>query len=167
MDPGTPDALLQRHGGGRVGMPGLLGDLDRRMRRTYCPFPRLLGLAVDRALTWERKDRRDLQWYPQGISSSVRTDVETPNCGGAALVSPVTPFNAVTVSADGAFAYASQSDATAAYPILEVPLTGAGPRVIATMPTSPTARPSQDVASTADEAVMLLLGRLGRRMRFE
>lgn len=70
------DALLQEHGGGRVGMPGLLGDLDRRMRRTYCPFPRLLGRAVDRALTWERKDRRDIQWYPQGISSSVRTDVE-------------------------------------------------------------------------------------------
>ncbi|WP_183093642.1 hypothetical protein [Nocardioides stalactiti] len=73
------DALagaLAAHGGGRVGPAGLLADLDRRMRRTFLPHPRLLGLAVDRALTWERRDRRDLFWYPQGISSSVRTDVD-------------------------------------------------------------------------------------------
>ena len=73
------DALAGRlgeHGGGRVGVTGLLGDLDRRMRRTYLPHPRLLGRAVDRALTWERRDRRDLFWYPQGISTSVRTGVE-------------------------------------------------------------------------------------------
>jgi hypothetical protein len=69
-------ALVQEHGGGRVGMAGVLGDLDRRMRRTFLPWPRLLGLAVSRALTWERRDRRDLRWYPQGISTSVRTDVE-------------------------------------------------------------------------------------------
>ncbi|KAA1426028.1 hypothetical protein [Nocardioides antri] len=68
--------LLEEHGGGRVGIAGVLGDLDRRMRRTYLPHPRLLGRAVDRALTWERRDRRDLFWYPQGISTSVRTDVE-------------------------------------------------------------------------------------------
>jgi len=67
--------LLEDDGGGRVGVPGVLGDLDRRMRRTFCPHPRMLGLAVVRALTWERRDRRDLQWYPQGISTSVRTDV--------------------------------------------------------------------------------------------
>ncbi|WP_183101007.1 hypothetical protein [Nocardioides pelophilus] len=68
--------LLAEHGGGRVGAAGVVGDLDRRMRRTYLPHPRLLGLAVDRALTWEARDRRDLRWYPQGISNSVRTDVE-------------------------------------------------------------------------------------------
>ncbi len=68
--------VLKEHGGGRVGMAGVLGALDRRMRRTFCPHPRMLGLAVDRALTWERRDRRDLRWYPQGISTSVRTDVE-------------------------------------------------------------------------------------------
>jgi hypothetical protein len=69
-------ALLEEHGGGWVGAAGLLGDLDRRMRRTFCPHPRMLGLAVDRALTWERSDRRTLRWYPQGISNSARTDVE-------------------------------------------------------------------------------------------
>jgi hypothetical protein len=71
-------ARLEEHGGGRVGMEGLLGDLDRRMRRTFLPWTRMLGLAVDRALTWERRDRRDLQWWPQGITTSVRTDVERP-----------------------------------------------------------------------------------------
>lgn len=69
-------ARLATRGGGRVGMDGLLGDLDRRVRRTYLPTPRLLGRAVDRALTWERRDRRDVFWYPQGISNSVRTEVE-------------------------------------------------------------------------------------------
>ncbi len=68
--------LLAEHGGGRAGVTGLLGNLDRKIRRTYLPHPRLLGRAVDRALTWERRDRRDLFWYPQGISTSVRTDVE-------------------------------------------------------------------------------------------
>ncbi len=73
------DALadaLAGHGGGRVGMGGVLGDLNRRIRRTFVPWPRLLGRAVDRALTWEARDRRDLRWYPQGISNSVRTGVE-------------------------------------------------------------------------------------------
>jgi hypothetical protein len=68
--------LLAEHGGGLVGTDGLLGDLDRRLRRTYLPWPRMLGRAVDRALTWERRDRRDLRWYPQGISTSVRTGVD-------------------------------------------------------------------------------------------
>ncbi|MEZ0578350.1 hypothetical protein [Nocardioides sp. MH1] len=69
-------AALAAHGGGRVGTAGLLDDLDRRMRRTYLPHPRFLGRAVDRALTWEARDRRDPTWWPQGISTSVRTDVE-------------------------------------------------------------------------------------------
>jgi hypothetical protein len=69
------DAALAEHGGGRTGMSGLLGDLDRRMRRSLVPRL-LLGRAVDTALTWERHDRQDEGWWPQGISTSVRTDVE-------------------------------------------------------------------------------------------
>jgi hypothetical protein len=60
------DSLL----GGRVGLPALLADLDRRGRRAWTrPFwpP---GRAVHRALTWDRADRRTEQWWPQGISSS-------------------------------------------------------------------------------------------------
>jgi hypothetical protein len=51
--------------GGRVGLPGVLGDLDRRARRTLAP-----GWAVHRALTWDKEDRRDPRWWPQGISTS-------------------------------------------------------------------------------------------------
>jgi hypothetical protein len=58
------DALAERLGG-RVGLPALLRDLDRRARRTLAP-----GWAVHRALTWDAADRRDQRWWPQGISTS-------------------------------------------------------------------------------------------------
>lgn len=58
------DALAERLGG-RVGLPGLLRDLNRRARRTLAP-----GWAVHRALTWDAADRRDPRWWPQGISTS-------------------------------------------------------------------------------------------------
>ncbi|MBB6626922.1 hypothetical protein H5V45_06265 [Nocardioides sp. KIGAM211] len=51
--------------GGRVGLDGVLGDLDRRGRRGLAP-----GLAVTRSLTWDAEDRRTTQWWPQGISTS-------------------------------------------------------------------------------------------------
>ena len=56
--------------GGRVGLAGLLADLDRRGSRVRTrPFwpP---GRAVHRAFTWDRADRRTGQWWPQGISTS-------------------------------------------------------------------------------------------------
>jgi hypothetical protein len=58
------DALAARLGG-RAGLPALLEDLDRRARRTLAP-----GLAVHRALTWDRADRHDPNWWPQGITTS-------------------------------------------------------------------------------------------------
>src|SRR5688572_26638055 len=51
--------------GGRVGLPAVLGDLNRRARRTLAP-----GRAVHRAMTWDADDRRDPRWWPQGISTS-------------------------------------------------------------------------------------------------
>jgi hypothetical protein len=51
--------------GGRTGLGPLLGDLDRRARRTLAP-----GRAVHRALTWDLEDRRTPWWWPQGISTS-------------------------------------------------------------------------------------------------
>ena len=59
------EALATRLGG-RVGLPALLGDLNRRARRTWAP-----GRAVHRAYTWDAADRRDPQWWPQGVSTSV------------------------------------------------------------------------------------------------
>ena len=54
--------------GGRVGLDGVLADLDRQARRSLTG--RLLGRAVDAAYAWEDRDSRDPQWWPQGISSS-------------------------------------------------------------------------------------------------
>ena len=58
------DALAERLGG-RVGLPPLLDDLNRRARRTLAP-----GRAIRRALTWDAADRRDPDWWPQGITTS-------------------------------------------------------------------------------------------------
>lgn len=49
----------------RVGVDGVLASLDRRARRTVAP-----GLAVRRALTWDAADRRDPEWWPQGVAVS-------------------------------------------------------------------------------------------------
>ena len=71
------DALAEL-AGGRAGLSGVLGDLNRRGRRVWTrPFwpP---GRAVHRAFTWDRADRRTAQWWPQGISSSAdATEDET------------------------------------------------------------------------------------------
>jgi hypothetical protein len=56
------DALAERHAG-RVGLDAVLGDLDRRLRRTWAPCR-----TPHRAWTWDRTDRRDPEWWPQGIS---------------------------------------------------------------------------------------------------
>ena len=62
---------LTASGGGRIGMRGLLGDsvgLRRRARRTWAP-----GLAVRRCWMWDRHDRRDPTWFPQGVAHSWQT----------------------------------------------------------------------------------------------
>ncbi len=56
--------------GGRVGLRGVLADLNRR-GRSAAPLPFWPpGRAVHRAFTWDREDRFTRQWYPQGISTS-------------------------------------------------------------------------------------------------
>lgn len=70
------DALagaLRSDGGGRVGVTGMVPDLPGRLRRTFAPSPRLLGLKVSQAYTWEGPDRRDRGWWPQGITTSAET----------------------------------------------------------------------------------------------
>ena len=52
-----------------AGLGGLLGDLKYQARRSRLPA-RLLGRAVSEAYTWDAHDQRDVQWYPQGISTS-------------------------------------------------------------------------------------------------
>ena len=71
------DQLAERLGG-RAGLDPLLGDLDRRARRTLAP-----GRAVHRALTWDAADRRDRTWWPQGITTSAdASDTEEVGAAG-------------------------------------------------------------------------------------
>ena len=51
--------------GGRVGLSGVLADLNRQGRRAIAP-----GLAARWAFTWDREDRCTTRWWPQGISTS-------------------------------------------------------------------------------------------------
>lgn len=67
------DALAGRVGG-RVGLGAVLADLDRQGRRGLAP-----GRAVHRSWTWDRADRRDPRWWPQGVSTSSDAAEATPD----------------------------------------------------------------------------------------
>ena len=58
------DALAERRGG-RVGLAGVLGDLDRRARVVRVPAP-----AAVWGFRWDREDMRSARWWPQGITTS-------------------------------------------------------------------------------------------------
>ncbi|WP_435745893.1 hypothetical protein [Nocardioides sp. SYSU DS0663] len=75
------DALARRHGG-RVGLAGVVSQLDRRLRRTWAPC-----LSRHRAWTWDAADRRDPAWWPQGVSTADRADTaELGRAGDRLLV---------------------------------------------------------------------------------
>ena len=57
------DALAGRLGG-RVGLHGVLGDLNRRARVVRVPAP-----AAVWGFRWDREDMRSPRWWPQGIST--------------------------------------------------------------------------------------------------
>lgn len=61
--------------GGRVGL-GVLADLNRQARRTWT-----VGRSVTRAYTWDARDQRSRQWWPQGITTSA----DAAGLSGAAL----------------------------------------------------------------------------------
>ncbi|MDP9444445.1 MAG: hypothetical protein M3P83_08910 [Actinomycetota bacterium] len=62
------DALAERWGG-RVGLAGVLRDLDRVARRSVSPRRRL-GRNGRLLLRWDAEDSRTRTWYPQGITTS-------------------------------------------------------------------------------------------------
>ncbi len=54
----------------RVGLDGILRDLDRTAER--CPVP---GAAAGEGLTWDESDRCDARWWPQGVAAVRGDDV--------------------------------------------------------------------------------------------
>jgi hypothetical protein len=58
------EALVARLGG-RVGLPGILADLNRTARRVRVP-----ARAASWGFTWDRADSRTRRWWPQGITTS-------------------------------------------------------------------------------------------------
>lgn len=52
--------------GGRAGLDAMLDDLDRRGRRSWV----VPALKVSRAYTFDRFDRGDPRWWPQGVTTS-------------------------------------------------------------------------------------------------
>ena len=66
--------------GARVGVEAVLDDLDRRGRRSWLPLP-----AVHEAFTFDAADRRDLRWWPQGVTTSADAS-ESGTVGGRRLV---------------------------------------------------------------------------------
>ncbi|MDP2772514.1 MAG: hypothetical protein Q8O61_03075 [Nocardioides sp.] len=51
--------------GGRVGVEAVLDDLTRHGRRSWLPLT-----AVHQAFTFDARDRRDVRWWPQGVTTS-------------------------------------------------------------------------------------------------
>jgi hypothetical protein len=58
------DAFVDRLGG-RVGLRGVLADLDRRGRAVRVPAP-----AALHGFRWDREDMASERWWPQGITTS-------------------------------------------------------------------------------------------------
>lgn len=73
---------LARVTGGRVGLTGVLSDLNRRARRSIFG----VGRAVDESFRWERSDCRNPRWWPQGVSSSADASAEETYEGRRILV---------------------------------------------------------------------------------
>ncbi|MCW2816234.1 MAG: hypothetical protein JWN84_3689 [Nocardioides sp.] len=77
----TTDAVeaLVARSGGRVGLDDLLGDLPRRLRRSWAP-----GRAVHEAWRLDGPDQLDLRWWPQGVTTAA--DAGLADTGGRRLV---------------------------------------------------------------------------------
>ncbi len=71
---------LARGFGERVDLEVMLDDLDHRGRRSL-----MRALKVHRAYTFDRADRRDPRWWPQGVTTSADASVEE-TVGGRRVV---------------------------------------------------------------------------------
>lgn len=70
--------------GGRAGLEDLVDHLKFQGRDAL--LGRLLGRAVNRAITWNAYDRRDPVWWPQGITTSADASDTEVVAGGRRLL---------------------------------------------------------------------------------
>ncbi len=78
--------------GGRVGLGGVLGDLDRTARAVRVPAP-----AAAWGFTWDREDGESRRWWPQGITTSADAGTADAGTGGR----PVLVTSAYSQPVDG------------------------------------------------------------------
>ncbi len=67
--------------GESVGVDAVLDDLNRKARPTRLLGRWRLGQAVDQAFAWDRQDRGDRRWWPQGVTTSADAS-DTEDIGG-------------------------------------------------------------------------------------
>jgi hypothetical protein len=87
------DAFADRLGG-RIGLRGVLADLDRRARAVTVPAP-----AASWGFRWDREDTRSRRWWPQGITTSA--DAATGRAGGTYEGRSVLVTSAYSQAVDG------------------------------------------------------------------
>lgn len=73
-------ASLERSGGGRVGLAGVLSDLNRTATVVRVP-----ALAARWGFRWDDEDTRSRRWWPQGITTSADHD-DSEEYGGRRVV---------------------------------------------------------------------------------
>lgn len=78
---GTPPAELMDHVGTRVGLPGVLADLNRQASTVRAPSPR-----IDAAFRWNDDDVGTRWWWPQGITTSADGHADESFDGRAVLL---------------------------------------------------------------------------------
>lgn len=65
VDVGPPSPSRLPRGVARVGLAGVLADLDRTARRVDVPAE-----AAGQGFAWDERDQKTRRWYPQGITTS-------------------------------------------------------------------------------------------------
>ncbi len=65
LDVGAPAPSRLARGTERVGLAGVLADLDRVARRVDVPAD-----AATQGFAWDERDQRTRRWFPQGITTS-------------------------------------------------------------------------------------------------
>ena len=101
------DALAERLGG-RVGLAGVLDDLNRTARPGRVP-----GLAVSWGFRWDGEDERSRRWWPQGITTSADASEAEAVAGRSVVVTSAYSKTVDGYSKGARLSFVDVSDRTA------------------------------------------------------